>query len=73
MRKRAEPLSYVHNTNTQYNNDRICKNLRYKSNRKLVEGRFADPSAQKSVDLDIELINYYDKLQINLWPIYLNL
>ncbi len=66
MRKRAELLSHVHNTNTQYNNDRICKNLRYKSNRKLVDGRFADPSAQKSVDLDIQLINYYDKLLVEI-------
>ncbi|MCD4741966.1 MAG: transposase, partial [Desulfobacteraceae bacterium] len=62
MRKRAELLCHVHNTNTQYNNDRICKNLRYKSNGKLVDGRFSDPSAQKSVDLDIQLINYYDEL-----------
>jgi transposase len=62
MRKRAELLCHVHNTNTQYNNDRICKNLRYKSNRKLVDDRFDDPSAQKSVDLDIQLINYYDEL-----------
>ncbi len=66
MRKRAELLSHVHNTNTQYNNDRICKNLRYKNNRKLVDGRFTDPSAQKSVDLDIQLINYYDKLLVEI-------
>ncbi|MBU0465148.1 MAG: DUF4325 domain-containing protein, partial [Proteobacteria bacterium] len=37
------------------------KNLRYKSNRKLVDGRFVDPSVQKNVDLDIRLINFYDE------------
>ena len=53
MRKRAELLCHIHNANTQYNYDRIGKNLRYKSNRRLVDGRFADPSVQKNVDLDI--------------------
>ena len=61
MRKRAELLCHIHNTNTQYNYDRLAKNLRYKNNRKLVDGRFADPSVQKSVDLDIQLINFYDE------------
>jgi len=61
MRKRAELLCHIHNTNTQYNYDRLVKNLRYKNNRKLVDGRFADPSAQKNVDLDIQLINFYDE------------
>jgi len=61
MRKRAELLTHIHNTNTQYNYPEIGKNLRYKSNRKLVDGRFSDPSAQRSVDLDIQLINFYDK------------
>jgi len=60
MRKRAELLGHIHNTNTQYNYDQIRKNLRYKSNRKLVDGRFADSSVQKNVDLDIELISFYD-------------
>ena len=53
MRKRAELLCRIHNTNTQYNYDRLVKNLRYKNSRKLVDRRFADPSAQKSVDIDI--------------------
>ncbi len=60
MRKRAELLCHIHNTNTQYNYDRICKNLRYKSNRKLVDGRSIDPSVQKNVDLDIQIVNFYD-------------
>ena len=61
MRKRAELLCHIHNTNTQYNYDRICKNLKYKSNRKLIDDRSIDPSVQKNVDLDIQLIwkNFY--------------
>jgi transposase len=61
MRKRAELLVHIHNTNTQYNYPEIGKNLRYKSNRKLVDGRFENPSVQKNVDLDIQLINFYDE------------
>ncbi|MCP4670255.1 MAG: IS110 family transposase, partial [Desulfobacula sp.] len=48
IRKRAELLSHIHNTNTQYNYDPLGKNLRYKANRKLVDKRFSDPSVQKS-------------------------
>jgi len=61
MRKRAELLTHIHNTNTQYNYPEIGKNLRYKSNRKLVDSRFDNPSVQKNVDLDIQLINFYDE------------
>jgi len=53
-------VAHIHNTNTQYNLPEISKRLRYKSNRQLVENRFADPSAQQSVDLDVQLINFYD-------------
>jgi transposase len=61
MRKRAELLAHIHNTNSQYNLPEIGKNLRYKSNRSLVEDRFDDQSVQKSVDMDVELINFYDE------------
>ncbi|MCP4372670.1 MAG: hypothetical protein GY797_31860 [Deltaproteobacteria bacterium] len=61
MRKRAELLCHIHNTNTQYNYDRPVKNLRYKNNRKRVDGRFADRSAQESMDTDIRLINFCDE------------
>ena len=61
MRKRAELLAHIHNTNSQYNLPEIGKNLRYKRNRSLVENRFDDQSVQKSVDMDVELINFYDE------------
>ncbi len=59
MRKRAELLAHIHNTNTQYNNTPIAKNLRYKQNRTLLDNRFDDESAQKSIDLDINFYNFY--------------
>jgi len=60
MRKRSELLAHIHNTNSQYNLPKIGKNLRYKGNRALVNSRFSDSSAQRSVDMDIEFINFYD-------------
>ena len=61
MRKRSELLAHVHNTNSQYNLPEISKNLRYAFNREGVAERFSDPSVQKSIELDLNLIDFYDK------------
>lgn len=61
MRKRAELLSHVQNTNSQYNLPEIGKNLRYGFNREGVAERFADDSVQKSIALDLALIGFYDE------------
>ncbi len=61
MGKRAELLAHVKNTNSQYNLPPIALNLRYSKNREKIRNRFSDSSAQKSVDLDLDLIDFYDK------------
>ena len=61
MRKRSELLSHIHNTNSQYNLPEIGKNLRYAFNREGVAERFADDSVQKSIELDLALIGFYDE------------
>jgi len=61
MRKRSELLAHVHNTNSQYNLPEINKNLRYAFNREGIAERFDDPSVQKSIELDLSLIDFYDK------------
>jgi len=60
--KRAELLAHVHNTNSQYNLPAIGKKIAYKANRDGVAERFADPAVQKSIEVDLALITYYDKL-----------
>jgi transposase len=60
MRKRSELLAHIHNTNSQYNLPSIGFNLRYKKNREAMESRFEDKSVQRSVDLDLALIGFYD-------------
>jgi transposase len=61
MRKRAELLAHVQNTNSQYNLPEIGKNLRYAFNREGVAERFSDESVQKSIELDLALIGFYDE------------
>lgn len=61
MRKRSELLAHVHNTNSQYNLPEIKKNLRYAFNREGIAERFTDASVQKSIELDLNLIDFYDK------------
>ena len=60
--KRGELLAHVQNTNSQYNFPALGKNIAYKTNRDGVAERFADPAVQKSIEVDLALITYYDEL-----------
>jgi transposase len=62
MRKRAELLGHIQQTNSQYNLPDIGKKIAYKANRNGVAERFADPAVQKSIEVDLALITYYDVL-----------
>jgi len=62
MRKRAELLCHIQNTNTQYNLDEIGRKIPYKANRIGVAERFEEPSVRKSIQIDLTMIDTYDKL-----------
>src|SRR5919199_3740223 len=62
MRKRAELLAHVQNTNSQYNLPDIGKKIAYKANREGVAERFNDPAVHKTIEVDLVLITYYDEL-----------
>jgi transposase len=62
MRKRAELLTHIQNTNSQYNLPEIGKKIAYKANRIGVAERFSDPAVQKSIDVDLALISHDDSL-----------
>jgi len=62
MHKRAELLAHIENTNSQYNLPPFGKKLAYKSNRVGVADRFEDAAAQKTITVDLNLVDYYDKL-----------
>ena len=58
MRKRAELLTHVQHTKSQYNLPEIGQKIAYKANRTGVAERFADPAGQKSVEGDLALLDY---------------
>jgi len=62
VHKRAELLAHVQNTNYQYNLPEIGKRIDRKSNREGVAERFTDMSVQKSIELDLMLLDHYDQL-----------
>jgi transposase len=66
LRKRAELLAHVQNTNSQYNVPEIGKKIAYKANRTGGAERFPAPAVQKSIEVDLALIDYYDRLLSDL-------
>src|SRR6266540_2704304 len=62
MRKRAELLAHIQNTNSQYNLPEIGKKIADKANRDGVSARFPDPAVHKSIEVDLALIGHYDQL-----------
>lgn len=61
MRHRADLLTHIQQTNAQYNLAKIGKTLKYSGNREGVAERFEDESVRKSVEVDLELIGFYDR------------
>ena len=62
MRKRAELLAHIQNTNSQYNLPEFEKKIASKANREGVAELFPDPSVRKSIEVDLELLDSYDRL-----------
>jgi len=62
MRKRAELLAHIQQTNRQDNLPQSGKKIAYKANRDGVAERFPDPAVQKSMEVDLALIGHYDQL-----------
>ena len=61
MRQRAELIAHIHNTLSQYNLPANTDNLRYARHREKLRETFPDPSVQKSMDLDLNRIDFYDE------------
>lgn len=62
-RQRAELLAHVQQTNSQYNLPEIGKKLADKANRDGGAERFRDLAVQKSVEVDLALIDSYAQLR----------
>lgn len=66
MRKRAELLAHLQQTNRQDNLPELGQKLAYKANRDGVAERLPDPAVQKSMKGDLALIGHYDRLLTDL-------
>jgi transposase len=62
VRKRAEALSHVQNTNSQYNLPPLPGRIAQRANRAGVPERFSEPAVRWSVEADLELVGHYDTL-----------
>jgi len=62
MRKRAELLAHVQNTNSQYNLPEIGKKIAYRASREGVAERFEEAAVQKTIEVDLDLITDYNEL-----------
>jgi transposase len=62
VRKRSELLTHLQNTNSQYNLPEFEKKIALKANRDGVAEHFSDPSVRKSIEVDLELLDFYDRL-----------
>jgi transposase len=61
-RQCAELLAHIQTTNRQYHLPEIGKQLAYQGNRDGVAERFLEPAVQKSVEVDLALIDCDDRL-----------
>jgi transposase len=66
MHQQSELLTHVTNTNTQYNYPVFEKRIRPKANRKDLAERFVDPSARKSIEADLHLLDVYHRVLLDL-------
>src|SRR5688572_19559658 len=66
VRKRGQLLAHIQNTRAQYNLPAFGRKLAYKANRAGVVEHFADPSVQKSIEVNLALIDHYDALVTDL-------
>lgn len=62
VRRRADLMSHIQNTAIQYNLPELGFNLACESNRHQVPELFSDPEVRKSIEIDIAMIDSYDKV-----------
>ena len=66
MRKRAELFAHIQNTRSQYNLPDPLGCIAKPQNREGIVERFDDPSVQKSMAVDLEMIEAYDHILTQL-------
>lgn len=62
----SELLAHIQNTNTQYNHSAFPKNIVHPTNRVGIEERFEDCYVQKSIQIDLSLLDFYHNILLNI-------
>jgi transposase len=62
MRKRAELLAHIQNTNSQYNLPAFGARIAKPSERRELLAHFPDAQVRKMIEVDVGLIDYYDSM-----------
>ena len=62
-RKRADLLSHIQNTNSQYNMEPFPERITYKRHREGIADQFIDPDIRVSMEADLSLIDHLDQLK----------
>jgi len=65
-RKRADLISHIQNTNSQYNMEPFGAKITYKANRLAVAEQFIDPDVRTSIEADLDLIAQLDVIKQRL-------
>lgn len=66
MHHQSELLSHIQNTNTQYNLQGFSKRIDRQSNRVGLPEHFPDPMVRKSIEADMELLDVYHGILLQL-------
>jgi transposase len=66
MRKRAELLTHIQNTTSQYNLPAFGKKIACRTNREGLSQHFPDPEVRKSIEVNLSLLDHYDRLLTDL-------
>lgn len=62
VRQRAERLTHIRQTNAQYNQPVLGKQIKNKAQREGVAERFDDGAVQKNIEVDMAMIDHYDQI-----------
>jgi hypothetical protein len=62
VRQRAQRLTHMRQTNSQYNLPALGKPLTSKAHRARTAKRFGDSALRKNIDVDLALVGYSDQL-----------
>ena len=60
VRRRADLLAHIQNTNSQYNLPGFGRKIARKMHREGIADCFPDPAVQRSIEVDVELIDHLD-------------